>query len=302
MASLFSCQEEKIEIEVPLRLDQEKILPSGKALNSSTQSINRYNSVLRKVKTSSFSFSPDKKSLTVHLNGFAENSLSFLDIQTDFLLPLLPYAHQTELDDFDKANLLLAEFARNGINLSLQEENSQYGYVKASPSLFNDDGEYFYKNNEIVPNSGVRPLRMSMVNNCLHPGLWEINASDAVGEMYHSWLQLPKDFYFDMIRANNNISTSVNDLKSFFDKDNFTGIQLDLNRLRTRGKLLGQARAEIAKLKELGGYSTQDSRRKVQRKFYQIHKNGEVDNVQNFTTIERRACIPTSFFLASRCV
>ncbi|MEM7368561.1 MAG: hypothetical protein AAF587_08145 [Bacteroidota bacterium] len=287
LSLIVSCQTGSIEAQVSFNLDQEKTLTSGKALNSSTQSVNRYHSILREVSEASFSFSPHKKKLNVHLSQGEQAGLDFLEIETDFLLPLLPYPHQAEIDAFDKANLLLAEFARNGINLSFQQSNSQYGFVKASPNMFNSDGEYLFVDNAIVPNPGVQPLRMSIVNNCLHPGLWEFNASDAVGEMFHAWCELPQAFYFDMIRHNNNISTSVEALQDFFQKDDFSHIALDLDRLRRRGKQLLSTQMRIAADKKLGGYSSQDSRRKVQRKFYEIYKGHLVDSIDSFAELNQ---------------
>ena len=69
------------------------------------------------------------------------------------------------------------------------------GYVYFTRGImahFNNEAEFIYTSQgEIQPNKQVRPKRMSVVNNCLDPCLWEINASDAVGEMYHAWLDMP---------------------------------------------------------------------------------------------------------------
>lgn len=275
-------QTKTLDTTVDLKLDQERMLDSGKALNSSTQSVNRYHSVLREIDKAAFSFSPSSKKLEVQLQKNDSSKATFMQIEADFLLPLLPYDHKAQIDDFDKANLLLAEFARNGINLSLQTSNSTYGFVKPESDLFNDKGEYFFINNTIAPNPKVKPLRMSVVNNCLHPGLWEINASDAVGEMYHAWLELPQDFYFNMIRANNHISNPEQELSTFFQQNSLENIPLELGRLRERGELLLKASTQIAKTKELGGYSSQDSRRKIQRKFYEVFKGEDATSIQNF--------------------
>ena len=195
--------------EVALQLDKEKMLSPNKALNSGTQSINRYHSILRSMERVTFSHQPENQTLDIYLEQAGQTQLGIHNLETQFLVPLLPYSHRDEIDDFDKANLLLAEFARNGIQVSYQEDNTAYGFFNTPTELFNNEGEYLYSNQKIKPNPKVRPLRMSIVNNCLHPGLWELNATDAVGEMYHSWLKLPHDFYFDLIRNQNQITTSV---------------------------------------------------------------------------------------------
>lgn len=270
------------KVELKLQLDQEKMLNPNKALNSGTQSINRYHSVLRSMDKAAFSHHPENQTIDIHLQQDGETQLGIYQLETQFLVPLLPYAHPTKIDDFDKANLLLAEFARNGIQMSYQENNTSYGFFNSTANIFNQEGEYRYVNQKIEPNSGVRPVRMSVVNNCLHPGLWELNATDAVGEMYHSWLKLPDDFYFNLIRNENNVATPVEELQAFFKADNINHIPVDLERLRSRKKLLQSTTATIAGQKEIGGYSSQDSRRKVQRGFFQILKNGQPDAPKHF--------------------
>ena len=284
----FGCADTKAEkhtVEVELSVDREKNLAPGRALNSGTQSINRYHSILRTPDKARFEHDPERGLLDITLLEKGQPKLNIQQLETQFLVPLLPYAHGGQIDAFDRANLLLAEFARNGIQISYQEQNEAYGFFHANQDFFNEEGEYRYVNQRIEPNPGVRPVRMSVVNNCLHPGLWELNATDAVGEMYHSWLQLPTDFYFELMRSQNEIGTSVEELTSFFAKDQMEGIRAELSRLRQRGDLLLRSEATVVGEKEIGGYSSQDSRRKVQRGFYRIYRDTILDTPERFSEL-----------------
>lgn len=255
--------------------EEEEKISENKVLSSSTQSLNRYHSVLRELPQTHFEYDAKRQEIELSLSNDQEQ-LQLKNIDARFLLPLLPYPHKKRIDDFDKANLLLAEFARNGISLSYQTDNSAFGFFSASAGLFNDEGEYYYHTEGIQPNRGVRPKRFSITNNCLDPGLWELNATDAVGEMYHAWFSLPEDRYQQMVKDQNGLENSVEELADFVaNRQHFAGIPLDLARLReVRGEYL-TSRAQLSQDKALGAYSSQDSRRKVQRGFFRILREGE---------------------------
>ena len=286
----FGCKEtalSSLKISSPLALDQEQQLSPQKALNSGTQSINRYKSMLRDFSNINLEYLPSSKTLELSLEKpSSQEKVDFHQIDLDYLVPLLPYTHASLLDDFDKANLLLAEFARNGINLSYQETNDHYGYFNATDSLFNHDGEYLFDGTQILPNPGVRPKRMSVVNNCLQAGLWEINASDAVGEMYHGWFSIPEEKYFELLQQHHELENSAQELQAFFQANALDGIPVHLDRLRQRKKLLLESTAQVAVSKRLGGYSSQDSRRKVQRGFYKIMREGTEFQCDSFGQLQ----------------
>jgi hypothetical protein len=170
---------------------------------------------------------------------------------------------------------MLAEYSRNGIELALEDHNEAYGYF-TSRGLFNDEEEYSFADGKVTPNAGARPKRMSLVNNCLFPGLWELNASDSVGEMYHAWLSLPEPSYFRLLRAVNRVDASDEELHAALGYvKELPRTLLDLDRLRDKGKSYGTLAATVNLDKAIASYSTQDSRRKVQRKFYRIERFGK---------------------------
>src|SRR5262249_3763543 len=140
---------------------------------------------------------------------------------------------------------------------------SAYGFA-TTHDLFNDDEEYRFADGKVVPNPGARPKRMSLINNCLFPGLWEVNAVDSVGEMYHAWMTLPARGYFDLVRAVDGIDASDDELRDVLDyHKTIPRVAIDFDRLRTPVHVIGTYPVALDADKPLGSYSTQDSRRKV---------------------------------------
>ncbi|MCU1280178.1 MAG: hypothetical protein JWM53_3724 [bacterium] len=261
---------------VPLALDREERL-AGQPLTSSTQSVNRYRSVLSRFDAVDLRYDARSGRLGLRFDekGAATELVAFDDIDARFLVPLLPYAHGRTLTPFDKLNLMLAEYSRNGVELSLQEGNSEYGYA-TTRSLFNDDEEYRFEGGKVLPNPGARPKRMALVNNCLFPGLWELSASDSVGEMYHAWLTLPAHGYFELVRAVDGIDAGDDELKEVLDyHKSIPRVPIELERLRGVVRELGAFPVAVDAARAIGSYSTQDSRRKVQRKFYRVARDGK---------------------------
>lgn len=262
--------------KVPILLDQEECDLDGNVINASTQSINRYNSVLRDFDQLEVKWEPGQKELSLNLwNEDKQQSVELKTIDIRFLSPLLPYKHQN-LDNFDRTNLMLAECMRTSISLAKSEDQSKYGhFTSIDQSLFNDE-EYLFEENEIKPNPQVRPNRISVANNCLNPGLWEISASDSVGEMYHGWFEMPKDIYFDIVKEVNQLKeVDAEEIAKALDCNaNFNAV-LDLQRLRKVEDKLGTYKATLVKNKPIGSYSSQESRRKVQRGFFSIERDNE---------------------------
>lgn len=274
---------------IPVQLDQEMALDSTKALNAGTQSLNRYHSVMRDLDRLKINYHPSSGMLDFQLGNEEEAPALFIEqLSRQYLVPLLPYAHAREIDEFDKANLLLAEYARNGISMSYQESNEVLSHFRAREDFFNEESEFLFTSlGEVAPNTAVRPKRMSVVNNCLDPTLWEMNASDAVGEMYHAWFQLPSDLYFTMIKDQNGISNPAEELENFMrNPPGLDHIPLELDRLRKVKTVLGEDQPEIASSKKIGAYSTQDSRRKVQRGFYQLLRKGTPFQAESFGDLQ----------------
>jgi hypothetical protein len=261
---------------IPLALDQEEKL-ADQPLSASTQSVNRYRSVLSRFDAADLLYDSQNHRIRVRFDekGAPSDLVGFENIDARFVVPMLPYEHGRALSPFDKLNLMLAEYSRNGVELSLQDGNSEYGYA-TTHGLFNDDEEYRFEAGKVVPNPGARPKRMSLTNNCLFPGLWELNASDSVGEMWHAWMKLPAHGYFDLVRAVDGIDASDDELASVLDyHKTIPRVAIDLDRLRAVVRTVGTFPVAVDGSKALGGYSTQDSRRKVQRKFYRVERGGK---------------------------
>ena len=220
-------------------------------------------------------FEAEKNVLLMTLRSDDQKNLKIRNIDARFIIPLLPYPHSESLDAFDKANLMLAEYARNGIQLSYQNENSLFGYFYADENLFSSsEEEYEYRNGMLQPKSDLRPVRFSVTNNCLKPGLWELNATDSVGEMYHGWFDFPKKIYYQMIRSINGLKLSDKSLSRAlrYQKD-LSKVPLKLDKLRHFDKLLLSVKPNIVSNKPIAAYSTQDSRRKVQKGYFKIFRN-----------------------------
>jgi hypothetical protein len=269
---------------VPLALDQEERL-ADQPLSSSTQSVNRYRSVLSRFDAVDLRYVARSGELTLRFDEHKTPSdlVAYEAIDARFVVPLLPYEHGRALSPFDKLNLMLAEYSRNGVELSLQSGNSEYGYATTRGALFNDDEEYRFEGGKVVPNAGARPKRMSLVNNCLFPGLWELAATDSVGEMWHAWMTLPAHGYFDLVRAVDGIDAGDEELKDVLDyHKTIPRVPLELDRLRGVARELGTTPVAVDAARALGSYSTQDSRRKVQRKFYRVERDGKEIAVSTF--------------------
>lgn len=272
---------------VRLALDREERL-ADQPLSASTQSVNRYRSVLSRFDAVELAYDGARGRLAVRFdeNGRPSDQLAYRNVDARFVVPLLPYAHDRRLSPFDKLNLMLAEYSRNGVELSLQDDNSEYGYA-VSKGLFNDDEEYRFEGGKVIPNPGVRPKRMSLVNNCLFPGLWELSASDSVGEMFHAWMTLPERGYFDLLRAVDGIDASDEELRDVLGyHKTIPRVAIELERLRAPVRVLGTFAVSTDGTRPIGSYSTQDSRRKLQRQFYRIERAGQEISAKAFSDLK----------------
>jgi hypothetical protein len=270
---------------VPIQRDQEERLADRQPLTSSTQSVNRYQSVLSRFDAVDLRYVARSGQLAVRFDakGKPDDGVEYQSIDARFVVPLLPYAHGRTLTPFDKLNLMLAEYSRNGVELSLQDKNSEYGFATARGALFNDDEEYGFEAGKVRPNPGARPKRMSLVNNCLFPGLWELSASDSVGEMWHAWMKLPAHGYFDLVRAVDGIDAADAELADVLDyHKSIPRVAIALDELREVKRELGTISVAVDSARPVGSYSTQDSRRKVQRKFYRVERDGKEIAVSTF--------------------
>ncbi|AEG91567.1 hypothetical protein [Ramlibacter tataouinensis] len=263
---------------IPLNLNMEHRDARGGPINPSTQSVNRYSSVLDELtRIPKIQLAPEGTRFSLQIaspDGGKTVNLENLDAYQ--MVPILPYATAPGgLDDFDRANLMLAEFGRNGLMLAYQARNSTLAYFNDLPRPFlNAGGEEDYTTGQggaIVPNKLARPKRFSITNNCLKAGLWELSATDAVGEMYHAWFNMPWPVYAEMIRRANGIDLPDREIISALKyRGDITSVPADLGRLRTEGPLLFQGKAKVSAGKQIGSYSSQESRQKSQNKYFEV--------------------------------
>ena len=263
-----------------IKLDREYRNRDSKVINPSTQSLNRYASTLRDLSHVNVSFEGGKLSVDMYSEDQAHQgkSLSIDNIDARFLVPRLLYDHDGQLDAFDAANLMLGEFARSGVLLSHQKSNELFGVFHSSEGLFDDTStrEYLIEDGMVAPNSKVKPTRLQLVNNCLASGLWEISAVDSVGEMYHGWFDMPKSVYYDMIRSVNGLDASGWQLYwALRYRKDLSNVPFVGERLRTEGELLTSVQPHFVDNKSLTGFSSQDSRRKIQNKFFAVRRDGQ---------------------------
>jgi len=123
---------------IALRLDlEQKDEKGGRILNPSTQSVNRYSSVLNSmaaIKEIKLAENDTKPSMSLGPRD-ADARVHFRNVGYYQLVPILPYPVSTSgLDEFDKANLMVGEFARNGLAFSYQEKNTKLGYFNDLPN------------------------------------------------------------------------------------------------------------------------------------------------------------------------
>lgn len=85
-----------------------------------------------------------------------------------WVLPRLDYAVGRRPDDFDAFNLMLAEFARMGVQVPLAGDASE-------------------------------ATRVLVANNCLEAGLWEVSVQNSDGRVLHGWFDFPRAAYLELV-------------------------------------------------------------------------------------------------------
>ena len=262
---------------IAVALDREQ-RAGERLLNPSTQSVNRRHSVLRELDRVDVELDLEALELSLRMReaGGAEGREVIADgIDARFLVPLLPYPRAGRLDAFDRFNLMLAEYARNGVSLGPSREPRELGHFRSSEGLLTRGPEYTFEAGAIAPNPRLRPKRLHVVNNCLEPGLWELSASDSAGEMFHGWLELPRGLYTTLVRRANGLDEDAAGIaEALAYRGDADAVRPRLERLRRPLGERWELPARPVATKVLGGYSTQDSRRKVQQGYFWVERGG----------------------------
>lgn len=219
----------------------------------------------------------DVKNITIHADHDAtmvrfnhatdnKHQLSLNNIPLKLLVPRLHY-QVTTADDFDAFNLMMAEYSRNGISVPVGKKGDSIAHFETNFEF--STPWKLKKDYEFEANPLFRPLRMSITNNCLSPGLWELNATDRAGEIYHSWFNMPAQVYVNTIASVNGVGTEfANNAVQWRTQK----VAIKLERLRKPQKDLGEHSIKL--IDGVIGFSSQDSRRKLHKHYVKIEKSG----------------------------
>lgn len=275
---LSACNESQVWT-VPVEANLEEKRPDGSPFSPSTQSFLRGHHWLDGVNEIQITLDSKKRSTFEWRNASDQHHLKVVDIPYEQLVPRLHYDPGAEPDAFDAFNLMMAEYSRNGLSVPIGEAGDSMSHFETSLAEevpWTLEGDF-----QFVPNPHLRPLRVSVVNNCLTPGLWELNAVDRAGEIYHAWFDMPEDAYYRSI-------AEVNGLSEAFAKEatqwKVDSIPLDLDRLRRVGDELGDVAFSLS-TNERAGFSSQGSRRKLERKFALVEGESELKVPQSWRAL-----------------
>ncbi len=264
---------------------QEDVLPDGSLYTPSTQTVLRGHHWLEGIEALDMTITPDFTGVIKVRARDSRHVLRLRSIPWDWLTPRLHYQSKSPPDEFDAFNLMMAEYSRNGLAFPTGNRKDRLPHFEtdlldAAPWTLK--GEY-----DFIPNPTYKPLRIGLINNCLAPGLWELNALDRAGEIYHAWFSFPDEAYFKL-------TAEVNRLSAQFVREalpwNTRKVKADLSRLRSVQESLGTAPVRI--IDDPVGYSSQGSRQKLQKHFAQVTREGELLAPQTMRDFQR---YPASF-------
>ncbi len=256
----FSCKKEQFIVDV--FTNKEEIAENGYLYTPSTQSFLRGHHTLEKTNKLEVNIT-ENMSADIDFKMSSQTDALYLsakNVPIQYLVPRLHYRLETEPDNFDFFNLMMAEYSRNGLSFPFGHQGDDFTHFETNfktemPWNLNEDYDF-------LPNKNYRPIRISIINNCLYPGLWEISATDKTGELYHSWFNFPNQKYYDLTAKVNQIDPELIE-KALAWKEGRTVI--DLDRLRTVNKILKPQSVTI--VDEEISYSSQGSRRKLSKRF-----------------------------------
>ncbi len=263
-AALFSTACKKTQVvEIDVRPSLEDRTEEGNLYTSSTQSILRQAHWLEKVNKIDLAIEKDYVAKVKFKSDDQKHNVELINVPIDQLVPRLHYNLKNQPDEFDAFNLRMAEYARNGLMLPKGNKGDDIAHFESDfeeTAPWNLLGDYKFE-----ANPSFKPLRIGIINNCLAPGLWELNAVDRAGEIYHSWFEFPKDLYYK-------ITAEVNDLPIEFVTDavqwKSDKAKMDMDRLRTKISTIADLPFEVIDTDP--GFSTQESRKKLARGFAKV--------------------------------
>lgn len=215
--------------------------------------------------------------------------MQVVNLRLDQLVPRLHYQSAIPPDAFDAYNLMLAEYSRNSLSVPVGSPGDEAAHFESSleeAAPWRLSGDY-----EFVPNGLVRPIRVGVINNCLKPGLWELNASDRSGEIYHSWFNMPPELYHELLASANGVNTEFASRATAWSTK---PVNLELSRLRTVEDSLGTVSVTPC-ADGAAGYSSQDSRRKLAKGYVLVDKEGQKQKPTTLSELTKSTCYLSDF-------
>ena len=220
--------------------------------------------------------------------GNASHRMGLRNVSLEQMVPRWFYQPANPPDDFDAFNLMMAEYSRNGVTLPIGESADRIPHFETS--LTQSEPWFLEGAYDFVPNYNYRSLRVAVVNNCLAPGLWEFTASDRSGEIYHSWFLFHAAAYYSEVAKANSIDEGfVRKALAWKEEE----VPIRLLRLRQHAALVG--RVPVKLVDEPIAFSSQDSRRKLQKGYVQIEKDGVFTSPQRLSDLQVNSVFMSDF-------
>ena len=174
---LTACQNDGFMVQVVPNL--EDLTENGYRYTPSTQSFLRGHHWLEGIDQAIFSIDQNKLAqIQFDVKSSSDHYFKIKNVPLDQLVPRLHYKTKAQPDEFDYFNLMLAEYSRNGLSFPFGHEGDAITHFQTN--LKADIPWKLTGNYQFKPNPTFKPIRFSVVNNCLAPGLWEMNASDSL--------------------------------------------------------------------------------------------------------------------------
>lgn len=272
LAALAACNTVRDDIHgLEVKPSQEDLKPDTSIYSPETQSLLRGKHALEAIDGLDMQIKSDEEGRVVLKSSKTGETVVYDRVPLDELVPRLHYKHADPPDAFDAFNLMLAEYSRNGLSFPRGGEGDSLTHFEAK--LDEDASPWTLERDyEFKANPRYMPNRMSLVNNCLSPGLWELNAVDTSGELFHAWFTLPGDKYYSLVARVNELDAAWTEKALQWRAEDCT---IDLDRLRA---LKGEPQALVARLApdSKSGYSSQGSRRKLARGFIMMEQDGKL--------------------------
>lgn len=269
IVSLLQCSQTPQSLSAAVSPTIEDRLESGHLYTPSSQSFLREKHWLEETKELDLQIQENGRAAIEYHHPDEDYHFKIRNLDLSQIVPRLHYRASKQPDDFDALNLMLAEYSRNSLSVPVGKKGDEMAHFETNLEEnvpWKRVGDFEFK-----ANPHTVPIRASVINNCLAPGLWELNATDRSAEIYHAWFQYPEDEYYALVAKTNHLPEAfVKDALKWHEKE----IPVDLARLRQeKGQLLQTKGTTL--LEGRSGFSSQGSRRKLNKKFALVQEDGQ---------------------------